>query len=94
MKLLVEDKLQALDLWGNYEGITIYLEEEKVQEKLSETSRLLQRFLTSAFHPQNMMKAWSKSRAAGQHNLLEIGYRLAGVGSLNVSTKHSFGASR
>lgn len=61
MKLLVEDKLQALDLWGNYEGITIYLEVEKVQEKLSETSRLLQRSLTSAFHPQNMMKAWSKS---------------------------------
>ena len=77
---LLQDKLEALDLWGTYEGITIYLEWENVQENLSETSRRLRRFLISTFHPQNMMRAWSKSYSAGQDRLLEIGYRLPGIG--------------
>lgn len=76
----LQDKLQALDLWGSYEGSTIYLEWENVQENLSGTSRRLGRFLIFAFHLQNMMRAWSKSYTAGQDRLLEIGYRLAGVG--------------
>lgn len=63
---LLKNKLEALDLWGSYEGITIYLEWENVQENLGENSRLLRRFLISAFHPQNMMRAWSKSYAAEQ----------------------------
>lgn len=33
----------------------------------------------SAVHPQSMMRAWSKSYAAGQDRSLEIEYRLAGV---------------
>ena len=77
---LLQDKLQALDLWGTYEGITIYLEWENAQENFSQTSRHSRRVLISAFHPQNMMRAWSRHYAAGQDRLLEIGYRLAGVG--------------
>ena len=77
---LLQDKLQALDLWGPYEGITICLEWKNVQENFSETSRRFRRFLISAFHPQNMISAWSKSYAAGQDRLPEIEYRLAGVG--------------
>jgi len=76
---LLQDKLQTLDLWGTYEGITIYLEWEIVQENLNETPRGLRRFLISAFHPQNMIRAWSKSYAAGQDRFLEIRYRLAGI---------------
>lgn len=76
---LLKNKLEALDLWGSYEGITIYLEWENVQENLGENSGLLRRFLISAFHPQNMMRAWSKSYAADQDRLLEVGYRLASI---------------
>ena len=56
---LLQNKLQALDLWGPYEGITIYLEYKNVQENFSETSRRLRRFLISAFHSQNIIRAWS-----------------------------------
>ena len=52
---------------------------ENIQENLSENSRLLRRFIISAFHPQNMMRAWSKSYAADQDRLLKVGYRLASI---------------
>ena len=92
---LPQDKLQALDLWGTYGGMTIYVEWENVQDDSSESSGRLRRFLIAAFHPQTIMRAWSKTYAAGQDRLLEVGYRLAGIEFVpRRSTKQRFGESK
>ena len=78
-QILFLDNFQSLDLWGSCDGITIYLEWEKIQEDFYETTRTLQRLIISAFHPKTLLMANALGYAAHQERLLEIGYQLAGV---------------
>jgi hypothetical protein len=93
-KTLLQDKLQALDLRGTYAAITIYPEWENVQDDSSENSCRLRRVLLAAFHPQNMMRAWSKTYAAGQDRLLEVGHRPAVLNLFHASAKQRSGESK
>jgi len=78
-QILLQGNLQHFDLWGTCKGITIYLEWENIRANSNRLSRRLRRFLISAYHPQNMMRAWGKTFSANQDRLLETGYRLACV---------------
>ncbi|KAF7502145.1 hypothetical protein GJ744_006889 [Endocarpon pusillum] len=68
-----------MDLWGSYKGVRLFLEWDSVEtaDRISETQ--LQRFLIAAFHPQNLLKAWSNNFKASQDTLLEVAYSLSEI---------------
>jgi hypothetical protein len=70
---------KSLDLWGSYEGITIYLEREFPEAGNPQNQGRLLRFLISAKHPQCFLGAWGKKWAMEQDRILGVGYRLARV---------------
>lgn len=75
----LQGKLRSLDLWGSYQGIRLFLEMDSVETADRTSERQLQRFLIAAFHPQNLLRAWSNRFKPAQDTLLEVAYRLAGV---------------
>lgn len=75
----LQGRLQRLDLWGSYKGIRLFLEWDSAETADRTSERQLQRFLIAAFHPQNLLKAWSNSFKAAQDTLLEVAYSLAEV---------------
>jgi len=75
----LQGKLQPFDLWGSYKGIRLFLEWDSMEKTDSTNQRHLKRFLISAFHPQNFLRAWSNNYKPIQDALLEVAYNLAEV---------------
>ena len=73
----LEGKLQPLDLWGSYKGIRLFMEWDSAETADRTSERELKRFLVAAFHPQNLLRAWSRTFKSKQDKLLEVAYNLA-----------------
>jgi hypothetical protein len=69
----LQGRLQPLDLWGSYKGIRLFLEWDSVETADRTSERQLKRFLIAAFHPQNLLKAWSNSFKAAQDTFVGSG---------------------
>lgn len=75
----LQGRLQPFDLWGSYKGIRLFLEWDSVEVTNRTSERQLKRFLIAAFHPQNLLRAWSNNYKSAQDTLLEVAYNLAEV---------------
>ena len=75
----LQGRLQPFELWGSYKGIRLFLEWDTVETADRKSEKQLKRFLIAAFHPQNLLRAWSNNYKSVQDTLLEVAYNLAEV---------------